>query len=111
MESEEHSRMSDVPEENDVRAKPDDFIIDTTLSHKINRSRCHSHAKLVKDLYRFRWNGYLPSEETWEPIVNMTRRHVLNFHNTKRLNMLENLIATRDDRKTNIEETPNSMVE
>ena len=46
MESEKLLRTSNVTDENDVRAELDDFFIANFVSHKINHSRRHAHAKL-----------------------------------------------------------------
>ena len=45
---------SDVTDENNVKADPDVFIIDTIMSYKFNSSNLYGHAKLFELLYRVR---------------------------------------------------------
>ena len=108
-ESERQLRTSDETVENDVRAEPDELLVKTIMSYNINRSRLHAHAKFGEVLYLVRCRGYLPSEDTWEPIVNLTRNPLINYHKKKRLNMPTNLNATINDREASNNKTPNDL--
>ena len=103
--------MSYVREKNDVRAEQDDLVINTIVSNKINSSSSHAHFKLGEVLYRVRGKGYLSSKDTWEPIVNLMRIHVVDYHKRKWLNIPKNINATIDYHERNIDRTPNDIVQ
>ena len=88
----------------------DEFIIDSIVSHKINRSSRHDHAKQIETLFRVRWYGYPPSQDTWEPIAHLTRSHVVQYHARKRLGMPNNIDTTIADREAT-NKTPTGMAE
>ena len=57
-----------------------EFFIDTVVSHKVNRDKRHADAKVGDTLYRVRWVGYGPKDDTWEPLPNLTCSHVIRYH-------------------------------
>ena len=69
----------------DITSKQDEFFIYTIVSQKVNRSKLHTHAKQGEVLYRVRWNGCEPSDDTWEPLPNLTRSHVIDYHHRNKL--------------------------
>jgi hypothetical protein len=78
----------------EIRVEPDEFYIDIIVDHKTNRSKRHAHAKFGEKLYRVRWKGYESKDDTWEPLPNLTRSHVMAYHESKGLPLPENLEAT-----------------
>ena len=45
-----------------------EFVIDSIVAHKVNKSRRHRFAKKGETLFRIRWYGYESDDDTWEPI-------------------------------------------
>ena len=88
--------VSDVTTD-EVQAEPDEFFIDSIVDHKTNRSKRHPNAKYGDVLYKVRWNGYRPEDDTWEPLPNLTRSHVIAYHQQKQLELLTNLSETIND--------------
>ena len=61
----------------DITSTQNEFFIKTIVSHKVNRSRWHTHSNSGGVLYRLLWKGYRPSDSTWDPLHNLTRPHVI----------------------------------
>ena len=80
-----------------ITSTQEEFCIDTIVSHKVNGSKRHTHAKLGEVLYRVRLKGFGPSDDTWEPISNLTRSHVINYHHQNKLEIPPLLVQTIDD--------------
>ena len=79
----------------------EEFFIDTIVSHKINRNKRHADAKDGDILYRVRWVGYGPKDDTWEPLPNLTRPHVIRYHEKCNIPLPNNIEASIDDGNTN----------
>ena len=69
----------------DTDLEPDEFILEKILAHRKNRSSKHPTAAIGETVYRLRWTGYKPSDDSWEPIINIPRSHVLRYHKRKKL--------------------------
>ena len=77
-----------------------EFYIDTVVSHKLNRNKRHPDAKVGDILYRVRWVGYGPKDDTWEPLPNLTRSHVIRYHERCNLPLPRNIDTSKDDTST-----------
>ena len=68
-------------EENQKTEESDteEFVIDSIVSHKVNKSRRHRYAKQGENLYRVRWYGFDSDDDTWEPIKHLPRSKVLSY--------------------------------
>ena len=62
----------------EVSVESDEFFIDTIVSHKTNRDKRHPNAKVGDTLHRVCWVGYNTKDDTWEPLPNLTRSHVIS---------------------------------
>ena len=74
-----------------------EFYIDTVVSHKLNRNKRHPDAKVGDILYRVRWVGYGPKDDTWEPLPNLTRSHVIRYHERGNIPLPANINTSIDD--------------
>ena len=87
--------VSDVTQD-EAQPKSDKFFIERITDHK-NRSKRHKNAKPGKLLYKVHWAGYSTEESTWEPLPNLTKSHVIAYHNSKKLKLPAGLEETIDD--------------
>ena len=69
----------------DTTLTQDEFFIDTIVSHKVSRSERHIHTEPGEVLYRVRWKGFRPSDDTWKPLPNVTRSDVIYYHHRNKL--------------------------
>ena len=74
-----------------------ELFIDTIVSHKQDRRRRIRKARNDSVLYRVRWRGYAPDDDTWEPIANITRSHVIDYHERNGMAIPEVLEQSIDD--------------
>ena len=65
--------------------------MESIVAHRKNRSAKHPTAAVGENLYRVRWSGYRPSDDTWEPIAHIPRSHVLRYHKRKKLAIPTNI--------------------
>ena len=84
----------------DIKSTQDEFFTDTIVSHKVNHSRQQKLAKTVEVLYRVRWNEFISSNDTWEPLSNLTRSHMIHYHHRNKLEITTLLDQRNDDRTT-----------
>jgi len=57
----------------------EEFVIDSIVAHKVNKSRRHRLARKGETLFRIRWYGYESDDDTWEPIQHLPRSKVLSY--------------------------------
>ena len=81
----------------EVRVENDEFFIDTIVSHKSNRNKRQANTKDGDTLYRVRWVGCHSKDDTWEPLPNLTRSHVIRYHERYNLPLPSNIDASIDD--------------
>ena len=67
------------------------------MSHKQDHRRRVRKARNDTVLYRVRWRGYPPDDDTGEPIANITRSHVIDYHERNGMAMPEDLEQSIDD--------------
>jgi hypothetical protein len=61
-----------------------EYVMDRIVTHELaDGSEPSNPAGTL--LYRVRWYGFDPCDDTWEPISNLPRSHVLRYHKRKRL--------------------------
>ena len=65
--------------------------MENIVAHRKNKSAKHPHAAIGELLYRIRWTGYTPSDDTWEPMAHVPRSHVLRYHKQKKLAIPTNI--------------------
>ena len=75
---------------------PDEFVMENIVAHRKNKSTKHPHASVGELLYRIRWTGYRPSDDTWEPIIHIPPSHVLRYHKQKKLAIPSNIARAID---------------
>lgn len=68
----------------------EEYVIDSIVEHKTNKSRRHRYLKYSENLYRMRWYGFKSDEDTNELIKKLPRMKVLRYCKRKK-------IAIRDD--------------
>ena len=96
LESNDDMSVSDVTQD-ETQPESDKFFIERIIGHKINRSKKHKNARPGELLYKVHWNGYSTEESTWEPIQNLTKSHIIAYHNSKKLELPARLGETIDD--------------
>ena len=65
--------------------------MDRIIDHRKNRSKRHKHAEVGETLFRIRWYGFGPTEDTWEPIAHIPRSKVVGYFKRKKLPLPDNL--------------------
>ena len=61
----------------EVHVDNNEFYIYTIVSHKLNRNKRYASDEDSDTLYLVRWVGYDSKDDTWEPLPNLTRSHVI----------------------------------
>ena len=46
---------------------PEEYIMDEIVDIKVNKSIRIRYAEYVENLYKVRWHGFGPEEDTWKP--------------------------------------------
>ena len=59
---------------------PEEYVIETIVDHEVNRSRRNRYAKYGDTLYKVRWHGYQPDDDTWEPTKHLPRSHISRYY-------------------------------
>ena len=68
-----------------------EYVIDKVVDHIINEDEGHLHAKHGDMMYKVRWFGYTPEEDTFEPVHHLPRSQVLSYHNRKQMPVPSNI--------------------
>ena len=71
--------------EGDKDVDTDEYVIDEIVDTRVNKSRRNRYAKPGETLYRVRWYGYEPDDDTWEPTKHLPRSKILAFCKKKGL--------------------------
>ena len=65
------------------REEPEDtleeYVMDEIVDFKVNKSRRNRYAKYGENLYKVRWHGFGPEEDTWEPTHHFREARSLRF--------------------------------
>ena len=59
---------------------PGEYVIDDIVDWKINKSRRNRYVKYGENLYKVRWHGFGPEEDTWEPTHHLPRSKIIMFY-------------------------------
>ena len=94
----------------EVHVESHEFFIDTIVWHKLNRNKAHANAKDGDKLYRVRWDGYDSKDDTWEPLPNLTRSHMIRYHEKCNLTLPSNINASIDDASTETSHANNAEI-
>ena len=57
----------------------EEFVIDKVVDHKLNKNRRHKFANVGEPLFRVRWYGYEPDQDTREPVRHLPRSNILQY--------------------------------
>ena len=68
-----------------------EYVIDKVVDHIINEDEGHPHAKHGDMLYKVRWFGYTPEDDTFEPVHHLPRSQVLSYHRRKQMPVPSNI--------------------
>jgi hypothetical protein len=66
----------DIPSSNDFICGDDTFHVHSIIDHKI-APHSQTYAKGPALLFKVKWEGYDPSEDSWEPYINVKRTYGL----------------------------------
>lgn len=61
------------------------FVIDEVVDHNINQGPRHRYSKAGEALYRVRWYGYQPDDDTWESTGQLPRSKILSYYWSRKL--------------------------
>ena len=68
-----------------------EYVIDKVVDHIINEDERHPQIKRGDMLYKVRWFGYTPEDDTFEPVHHLPRSQVLSYHNRKQMPVPSNI--------------------
>ena len=74
-----------------VAGDTEEFVIDKVVDHKVYRNRRHKFANVGELLFKVRWYGYEPADDTWEPIKHLPRSKVLSYVKRAKIDTPENI--------------------
>ena len=77
--------------EKEMEDDTEEFVIDSIVAHKVNKSRRHRFAKHGENLYQVRWYGFNANDDTWEPVKHLPRSKVLTYFRQKGLEAPRNI--------------------
>ena len=70
---------------------PTEYVVDRIVDHRVNEDGDHPTAAVGATVYRTRWYGYSPSDDTWEPIEHLPRNKLVSYFKKKRVAIPSNI--------------------
>lgn len=58
--------------------------MDRIITHRVNKNKKHKYTEAGRYLYRVRWYGYSPSDDTWELVEHLPQSKVLTYFKGKK---------------------------
>ncbi len=68
-----------------------EFALEPIIAHGVNDDPEHPSADLGESMYKVRWTGYGPADDTVEPIHHLPRNAVVSYCRRRGLNLPEDL--------------------
>ena len=73
------SQEKEASSSHSVVVDTEEFVIDKVVDHKLNKNRRHKFVNVGEPLFRVRWYGYGPDQDTWEPVRYLPRSKILQY--------------------------------
>ena len=73
-----------------------EYVVERVVADGLNEDENHPTAKIGEPVYRVRWYGYSPSDDTWEPVKHFPRNKLVSYCHRKGVDLPPNIDESQD---------------